>query len=226
MWWLLNFHWISLRWLTHVCMNTSAGTRNRTENENCGKGKTIYFAGSASLCCIEVMKLRSTKYNLRCQVCRNLQQNIWIQEERTFRFNYYISGLKLHSLISSQISWLMPVVYWHFNECLSTQNIIASTERMLGCAAKVRWIGWEHESGWKERSSRFQRQSVKWSDSHKNFTQGCGRHAWATGIYDNQINNQFTKTCSFSFIEVIIGKPHSILQSILLSPNVTPYRLQ
>jgi len=158
-------------------MNTSSGTRNRTENENCRKGITVYSAGSASLCCIEVMKLQCKKYILRCQVCRNLQQNIRIQAERSFRFNYYISGLKITFFNFFTNSCLMPVVYWHFNECLSTQNINASTERMLGCAAKMRQIGWEHVSGWKERSSRFQRQSVKCSDRHQNVTQGCGRHA-------------------------------------------------
>lgn len=81
----------------------------------------------------------------------------------------------------------MPVIYWHFNECLSAQNIIANMERMLGCAAKMRWIGWEHVSGQKERASTFWIQSAKCSDSHKNFTQGCWRYAWTTRIYDNRI---------------------------------------
>lgn len=91
-----NFYQInSLPPLTHVCMNISSGTRNRTENENWGKSKTIYFVGSASSRWIKIMKLQCKKRYLRCQVCRNLPQIIWTQRETSFRFSDYISGLKI-----------------------------------------------------------------------------------------------------------------------------------
>lgn len=115
----------------------------------------------------------------------------------------------------------MPVIYWHFNGCLSTQNIIASMERMLGCADKMRWTGWEHTSGQKERSSRLWIvDKVLWQ------LQKLHSRLWKTWLnHNNQINTQFTKTSSISYTEVITGKPHSILLE-LLSPNVTSYKLQ
>lgn len=66
---------------TRVCKDRNAGTMEQIENENWRKGKTTCFAGSASLCCIEVMKIQWKKYSLRCEVCRNLQQNIWMKWE-------------------------------------------------------------------------------------------------------------------------------------------------
>lgn len=114
----------------------------------------------------------------------------------------------------------MSVIYWHFNKCLSTQNIIASMERMLGCADKMRWIGWEHISGQKERPSQLQTVG-------KGLWQPQKLHPglWKTRLnHDNQVKTQFTKT-TISYIEVITGKPHSNLLE-LLSPNVSPYNFQ
>lgn len=73
----------------------------------------------------------------------------------------------------------------------------------------------------KKRSSMFQRQSVKvLLKPQKIYAEVYGKHAWSTRTYNSQTNKQFLLLVFY--LEVIIWKPQSILQSILFFPNMIP----